>query len=359
MAFYIGEQYTAQVATRCIKDVQCEKCGADFHYELTRTAKGFAHAPYFVGRAEAAARAERAAQQRLRKRLETECEVVPCPRCNWVNEDMVRAFRRRKYRNLPLYSPLVMAGGLVLALFLGAGLAEVFGRRSAVPRTVRSAAIIVSVLSPAWLLALRAGLRWRFNPNQTFPDRPAVPLGTPPALVEGHSELIGQTSLVPVPNRFEHAGLLEKWAVLRPGQAVLPRLCCVCMEPAPTTYSSPFKVNAWSDLAFPLCAGCAKRIRHRWWRVALLVALAILALTGLLAAAVPGLDFFERFLLFGLVSLFALAFGLAIIPSRICRPYRVRTVDAERGIIRLQAANPAYTALLIEQARRSDGEPSP
>jgi len=183
-----------------------------------------------------------------------------------------------------------------------------------------------------------------------------VPLGTPPALIERNDPHTGERRVELVPNRCDKPELLASWAVYRPGQVEFPRVCCVCMTPASTNYRSPFKVNKGSDFPVPLCGPCYSRVRRRWWLFALAVAGAAIGLAALLAKAVPGLDDFGRWALFCVVALFAVCFGVAVLPNLICRPYRLRVVDADRGVFRFKASSRAYTGLLIDQVRQSNGD---
>ncbi len=356
MVPYLAKMFTSVVVGRRTKQVTCEKCGTPFLYELTRTATGTGEAPYFLGQASAKASAQASAQWYLDRRLAHEVELVPCPKCGWVNADMVKTYRKRKYRYLPLLAVVIVVVGFFVALFLGAALARVFGANSDLPWVTRLIVLIFCLASPIWIFPFRFWLRRRIDPNRTYPQRPAVPLGTPPAQIERTDPHTGKTHLAPVPNRYENPDLLAGWAVFRPSQVVFPRVCCCCMAPASTEYSPPFKVNKGSNVPVPLCGPCASRIRRRWWPVALAVAVVLIALVALLARGIPGIDHTGQWIVFGVVSLFAVPFGVAVLPDLICRPYRRRVVDADRGIVRFRATNRAFTGLLMDQVRQSNGD---
>lgn len=356
MAFYISKMISATLIGRQTKHATCEKCQTRFRYELTRFGTGLGEAPFFLGQASAAASAQAEARRHLQERLEREVELVPCPKCGWVNVDVIKTYRKRKYRHLPWLSSVIVVAGFFAALFLGASLARVLGGRSDAPWIARLVLLVVCLSSPAWIFLLRSGLRRRINPNRTQPRWPAVPLGTPPALIERNDPNTGEVHLEPVPNRYEHSGLLATWAVYRLSQIELPPVCCICMAPASTTYRSPFKVGADSDFPVPLCGRCASRVRRRWWVLATVVTVAALALSVISALAIPSLDVLGRWLVFLPVSFLVVSVSVAVLPNKICRPYRFRNVDKDRGVFRFQAPNRAYTELLIDQVRQSNGE---
>lgn len=360
MFLYVGMRYTSFVVGRQIEQVTCEKCQTQFCYELTRIGTGVSHSPYFLDEASAPNRAQGRAQGDMGKRLQREAEMVPCPKCGWVNEDLIKVYRKLKYRRLPWLAVAIVPVGFFAALFLGAGLARVFGGDSDVPWMSRLALLIVCLSSPAWIFLLRGWLRRRIDPNRTYPQRPVVPLGTPPAVLERKDPAGGKSRFNLVANRYENADRVAGWAVYRPEQVSFPEVCCVCMAPATTSYRSPFPINKGSDFPVPLCGSCLSRIRRRWWTIALAITavsiVSALALGLAMGPPPPGHDSVMRWLGCGFLALIVAAIGIAAIPGRICRPYRLRFVDAGRDIMKFKAANKSYTQFLIDQVRRSNGE---
>ena len=98
MFIYVGNRYRAAVQGTVIKAVTCEKCGAAYQYESVRTASGGAESPYFMDETGAARRAEDRAVGYLQDLLAKACDPVPCPRCGWLQADMVREVKRRRLR---------------------------------------------------------------------------------------------------------------------------------------------------------------------------------------------------------------------------------------------------------------------
>lgn len=354
MPVFVGKVFTATEAGQRLETVTCEKCRTVFHYELTRVGVGKGSAPYMLGQHSAADRAGSAAKRDLTKRLSEEAELVPCPKCHWVNQDLIDRYRRRQYRRAPLLIVVIIVAGFVAAPILAAGLTEAFGYNSRVPSIVMLGVMAVCLLSPAWVLLGRRQLHRRIDPNITYPRRPTVPPGTPPALIEKRDAETGEMHLVPVASREVGIGT-EEWAMFRPGQVQLPAVCCMCLAPASTIFHSPLKVNENSDVEVPLCTSCSGELSRKWWLTVLVVGAVSLAVAAGLAAAIPGIDAFGRWFLFGIIGFFGILVGGVVVAGRVCRPYRIAVVDADRGIVKFAASNPGYTAMLVEQVRASEG----
>src|SRR5688500_5784881 len=242
MPVFVAKEITATLAGGRLETVTCEKCGTRFHYQLTRVGVGKGSAPYLVGQGAASDRAAGAAERDLAKRLAREAELVPCPKCYWVNQDLVERYRQRRYRRAPLLIVILVGAGIVAGPIVAFSLTALVGYNSGLPSVVSLAILALTLSTPAWVLLARRHLRRRIDPNATHPRRPAVPPGTPPALVEQRDPRTGQARLVPVASHGGDdpagaggspggAGRVE-WAVFRPGQVRFPPVCCMCLAPA-------------------------------------------------------------------------------------------------------------------------------
>src|SRR5436190_1562141 len=109
---YIGKSFMATEAGSVIKEVNCEKCRQRYFYEMKRSAEGSASAPYMLGQEHAAGSAQDLAKKRLIKKLETEEELVACPKCGHTQESMVKSVRNRAYRPLKIASVVIPLVGL-------------------------------------------------------------------------------------------------------------------------------------------------------------------------------------------------------------------------------------------------------
>lgn len=354
MSIPVGSVITANVAGSAIDEVTCEKCGTHFYYELTRVGTGKGSAVLFLGQRAAADRAAQAAQQDLYARLRTQADLVPCPKCNWVNRYMVDRYRDEMYKGAPLLIVVIVVVGFMATLIVPPLLHDALGESSPLHKLAASGIAGVTFLAPFIVLLVRHRLRLRVDPNATYPRRPVLPPGSPPALVEQLDRQTGERILGPVPTRADEPATQVEWATFRPTQFELPDLCCVCLSPATTTYRPPLQVDAVSDLPVPMCDGCRARRRQVWWSTLAIVVLASV-LVGSAAFAVPGTDRFGRWLIMGLITVLGSLMGGVVIAGRVARPYRMKTIDANRGIVQFAAMNREYTAMLVDQVRRSDG----
>lgn len=351
MVVYVAKEITSSVAGGRLDEVTCEQCQQQFAYELVRVGVGKGTASYYIGQTGAANRAAAAAERDLSKRLDEDAELVPCPKCHWVNEDLIARFRKRLYRRAPLLIVILVVAAFIAPPIAGAGLMEWLGYNSRVPFLIAGALFFTLISSPAWVLLIRQALRRRINPNVRYPSRPSVPAGTPPALVRVVDAATHETIWSPAHPADAYSSADQTWAIFRPGQIDMPDVCCVCLAKASTRYAPPLATNERSDLDIPLCTACQATLRSRWWRTLLLVALVAYTAAGVTAYLVPIIDSTGRWMIFAFFGSSVSLVGGVIIAGQVARPYRLRVVDAERGILRFAASHPGYTALIQEQIK--------
>src|SRR5437660_1384084 len=117
----------AQSGGKQIEAVTCEKCQTRFYYELARTGAGAATGFLFAGDA-ARRRAAAAAQRNLQVRLSREAELVPCPRCQWINQELIDKCRRLRFGAAPILGVILLVVGLLTALMLDPFLNDNWGQ---------------------------------------------------------------------------------------------------------------------------------------------------------------------------------------------------------------------------------------
>src|SRR4051812_7492944 len=98
MIIYTQTKFTTTVVGARIVSVNCENCGCDYYFELRRVGTGVGIAPYSLGQGRAEQSASERANQNIADRLEGEAELVPCPKCHWINEELVTAYRKSSYQ---------------------------------------------------------------------------------------------------------------------------------------------------------------------------------------------------------------------------------------------------------------------
>jgi hypothetical protein len=164
--FYITRK--ASFTGKRVVNASCERCSAAFQYEMVRTGTGEAQAHYGLFLNAAQQKAERIAEEDLAHRLETEADLVPCPKCKWVNQDFVRRDRGVRHVWMTKAAVIVWAIVGVVALFY------FLGHQSRVPRDAEwlwliGRSLVVGAVPGCSILFLQRWLRRRVNPNRYLP----------------------------------------------------------------------------------------------------------------------------------------------------------------------------------------------
>ncbi|MGN6369172.1 MAG: hypothetical protein ACTHN5_12995 [Phycisphaerae bacterium] len=350
--YYHAKVFTMTFTGSRIKQVSCEKCTAEFFYELTRIGVGKGSAPYGIGQKSARQRAEKAAQKNLAQKLERDVELVPCPNCRWVNTAAIHSYRKTRHKAWTLIAIAALICGAALDLFLYLDANEIFMHPVPLtdPTLLTVAAVTLALAATCFLIQFLA--RRAINPNTLINGQPNVPPGTPPALIEQPAPGTGQPSLIPVPSEFSNLQTDATWATFRPGQLALEPLCCSCLDPATVTYKLPLTCE--KPLAVPLCNPCMRRIRNRWLLKILASLLIAIALGWILSRLPAGIDDTGRAIMWVFAAGF-LSFVAVLYLDHAVRPYRLRRLDRARGIWKISFHNPAYTAIMIRKIGQTDG----
>lgn len=184
--FYFATTYESTAVGRRIVGIQCDKCRHEYCFELSRIGDGGARAHYGIGAEFAKNRAAVMAENDLKAKLENESDLVPCPNCNWINEEQIAIYRKSRYQGL--------AGCFGVFALFGACLATIIcflivgrpnnngdvGDQGIMPYFVFAIPAFM-VVSAVLMFQLQSWLRNRINPNENFPDAPVVPPGSPTA----------------------------------------------------------------------------------------------------------------------------------------------------------------------------------
>jgi len=316
--------------------VQCEKCGCEYSYELARVGSGSASAPYFLGGQRATASAQQQSQQDLVGRLATEAELVPCPKCNWINAELVGGYRKGRYRHVGMWAIGVGVVGTVISL-LGAWIISSGPQadRGALPYCLFGGPLLFIGLALGMVL-LAKSLRNRIEPNRNFPRSPKLPIGTPPALLQ--DLLTGEFQAI-VPERADAAGR-GNWQEFQIGRHELAPQCCMCLKDASDQHAAQCVLTEVVTLSIPRCSECSKKTLRSYWQTwGILFCVAALVSGGLLLTL--QLETIEFWIV--LITCAVLAIGLAsYVASARTASVKVRRGDASRGIFRLRFRNPAY-----------------
>lgn len=196
MAVHVDFQATAGGSTW--RNVTCEKCKKPYHYALVREAKASVRAAYALRQNAAEDRAEKTAEYRLMQLLEKGVDLVPCPACGWVQEEMVAEGKRRTARWLIFLAGLCAIAGLAMAMMPMGEL--MFVAEPEVTPAEKTRAIIGAILGfggPVACLVLRWMIQSRVNPNANYPKMPkpipGMPVGIPGKAPRGQFDQRGIT----------------------------------------------------------------------------------------------------------------------------------------------------------------------
>jgi hypothetical protein len=309
---------------------------------LIRVGIGSATAPYSIGVASSTQTAQKQATDDLNRRLSSEAELVPCPKCLWINDELIRGYRSGRYLIFGKFaSAFAIIGACIPLIF-----ALIYYFDPAAAWATLPYLLICGTLF-SWLIALgfiglRNYLRSRILPNQFFPQAPKLPPGIPTAFVVDPSgdELVPATSSLP-PVEFTNG-----WLDFRVGNDHIPMLCCDCLQIAPAGLGYTAHLSDTINLEIPRCADCARLVRRTYWRNWFTTAVSGLLLVG---ATVPllGMKPPDLWLVVGSELLILLALA-SFVASIAIAPVKVSGRDITRGTVKLRFRNPEYASLIAK-----------
>jgi hypothetical protein len=112
-----GSDYSCSTSGAVLKLVHCECCEAQYVYRMERSAKGQGTSVWFLNNA-GAARAASEADTQLRCMLERDVDPVPCPKCGWYQQNMLRSARSEQGSRL-LYVGVCFTLAFIPAAVIG------------------------------------------------------------------------------------------------------------------------------------------------------------------------------------------------------------------------------------------------
>jgi hypothetical protein len=170
--FEVGELDSHNKATATgltLRLVECESCRHQYGYLLKAVATVRAGGSESRG-GQAVDEAAKVAKAKVKKRLKHALELVPCPDCGWVQDNM-RALARKAHLRWLMY---VSAALCFLAILLSAGATvtlAVTRRASEGILLYLVVAVVAFGLIGLGLLALRLLLATLHEPNRSNPNR--------------------------------------------------------------------------------------------------------------------------------------------------------------------------------------------
>lgn len=348
MFIYYGKRFESEQVGGRVVGVQCDKCGCRYYYQLTRIGAGVANSSYGIGTASGPDRASERSEQELQERLSLEAELVPCPQCNWINDELVQGYRRGRYRRMAKVGLVIGVLGTVIGVLCGLIIGRNPADQGAVPYFLYGGPGL-SLSFAAGMLGLRFWLRRRLRPNRNYPQSPALPAGTPPAL------LIDESSgkLRPAAPNLLPIGAISDCVDLQAGRHQLPLVCCECLQPTAPGQQYAIAASRLIAIGIPWCAECQKKSRRLSLRVFLIAAgLTVLALGAVYFLS--GIDPSVFWTLSGFAVLVVIALP-ALVAISISAPVKVVSRDESRGVVKVRFRNADIARTIAKELSESTG----
>jgi uncharacterized protein (DUF983 family) len=356
MIFYYGKTYTYAQAACAVVGIRCEKCRCQYYYELARVGTGSATASYGLGTSSAMQTADEKSADDLQKRLAEESELVPCPNCNWISEELVAAYRRTRYQAVggcAFFSALILTViSLISAWFISIGNQL---DRWLLPYLLVGVPVVMCLLTLG-MFQVQRWLQNRIQPNRDYPQPPTLPLGTPPALLldESTQQLrlakpnpkpasTSNVSDVPLAKPDSTPASTNNVLEFQLGRHTLPEVCCVCLQAAADGVGETVQLSTPIPLRVPMCLECSQESNRTYWR-----SYRKSFFTGfLVGAGVIGFIAWREqdwctAVVWSLVLLMIVLIVAATVASSRSRQVKIVGSDPERGVYLLEFRNPEY-----------------
>lgn len=344
MVLYFGQSVTASSSGSTIAGVTCDKCQSDYYYEMTRIGTSSGHSPYGIALSSIEETVKERSRDELVSRLHAEAELVPCPNCHWINDELVRGFRLGRYRGLGLAAVLVAIVGVVMSII--ASLFVYLGPQAdrwCLPYLLVGGPLL-SMIAGSLIIALQRVLRLRIRPNADYPLPPKLPAGTPPALVLNATN----EELVPITPQNESRSAFNEWQEFQLGRDTLPENCCECLSENAVATACEWHFSGMA-LRLAHCSECHRRsrIKHLTVCLAAMITLSGLAYVSLRLFRFEAETFWILFVVAVMIA-FAIASWTATLATS---PASASVADASRGIIRIKFRSAEFATLIGNDGR--------
>jgi hypothetical protein len=342
-----GKTFTHTNSGSAPRAVICEQCNCKYFYQLTRTTRSSTNSPFRMLDERAQQVAEERAKESLKTALESDIDPVACPKCGWVQEDMVRAMKDNKsmamvWATLGLTVVIGIIGRFVWTESRDSSsverIHEVIAWTAAAAGFASIAAILTHVVQVIMI-----------QPNEGYPDRPSKPLLGPPALKIRESDRISTTL---IPARFAPPEIKNGWIALQVTNWGPPDCCMMCLsDDVFGGFDYPLRFRP--SMPMPICKRCYHGFQLKWWLIVLGISVAIYFAIYRIAASTE-MDLFELSMFVGLIGTFASAMISPFTASLLLKPFRVRSINFRSGWSRFRFRNSGFTELIRGQLARPD-----
>jgi len=339
------ETVTEYAIGSVIRPVRCERCQAQYFYELARLTKGTGTTVYGIGQKAARKRARKSAEKKLARQQLMDREAVPCPTCNWIQSGMAGELRARRHAWMSWIGYACCIGAAVIALFYFLFQWTEPKIADWIARNLSTPGITLLVVGIA-LNLLRAVRARAFDPNDRRAGEGSFDAsGSPPALLDDAG---GQLF---APQQETCVGANDGSIVVQLPRAIgaIPQVCCACLGHAEKQSKPAFCDTAL--VAFPICKNCLGAWNWRTSKRVLGVIWIAAVIGAAVATAIPDLKTGAR-IGWGVGATAALSIIVGVVAVRYSRSeLRGRWIDRRRGVIMLTFLNQQYSHMFAERYR--------
>lgn len=256
MFMYFGKTHYSTSYGVQLENVTCDRCNCEYQYELARYGLGISHSHYGLGESNANHKAHGRSSENLNERLAFDAELVPCPKCQWVNEALVERYRHGHFKSLVMnvieFAAVTLLLVFAVCLPIHAWVAE-YAQLAGIILIMTSVGCVLAVIAS---VLIRRALQARVDPNKLYPARPRLPVGTPPALLVNRDTGV----LEPIDHAHaanEHVG---RWNLFQLGRHEFPNRCCKCHSGLDVTRKHRLSFRGFI-LDLPICVRCDRKTK--------------------------------------------------------------------------------------------------
>ncbi len=341
MVFNLSTRYTTEQVGELLFQVECDRCKCEYYYVLSRI--GVGQDVDFGGSGSSSARrtAENRSSNDLAQRLLTEAELVPCPKCHWINDEMIEGYRRSKFRWIGSCGFSIACIGTALTIL--AGLVAIFNPKTQILGFLYLiCGPLASFAVCGLLMLIRNGLRRWIVLNRDTPSGIKIPEGSPRALLKDPIS----DKLVPADTSPRVSPQSESTWIFPIALLKFPLVCCGCLrQPTSDRFNYKCELTTAIKADIPRCGACARsdEQRRRTILAGIVISFQLVSAIAIYVAA-PRNDFwfYNGIALFigGLIGYFtAKLFG---------GPVRILDNDRSRGYIKLWFRNTEFGKIVSD-----------
>jgi hypothetical protein len=163
--------FNAACSASSHKVVKCEQCGKEYVYQVWRHGQGEAFNALFLDEEAAKRLAAQRANHELQTALREAIEIVPCPGCGWIQDNMKSLAQQRHLRRVKIAGAVVLSF-LIVPIVMLIGAFNMPTDEPATPSYFAEIALmtLMSVVIGGGLLLARSMACKQFDPNDEDVD---------------------------------------------------------------------------------------------------------------------------------------------------------------------------------------------